>query len=199
MQQENPLSEQESLALIESMINKAKNQFTETGHLYLLWGWVVLICSTGQFIMIQFMHTDKHYYIWFLTWIVAVYQVFYLGRKKKKEKVRTYTSEIIGYVWLSFVIAIFLITYIIGRGNNVVYFKTVYPVMFVLYGIPTFLSGIILRFRALVIGGIGCWVIAVIAPYFPFAYQLLLVAVIMIMAWIIPGYLLQARHKKTNL
>ena len=38
------LSEQESLTIISNMINKAKGEFSENGHLYLLWGWVILIC-----------------------------------------------------------------------------------------------------------------------------------------------------------
>ena len=36
--QEEKMTEQESLRLIESMINTAKSQFSEDGHLYLLWG-----------------------------------------------------------------------------------------------------------------------------------------------------------------
>jgi hypothetical protein len=34
-------SEQDSLAIIDSIINKARNQFTEYGHLYLLCGWIL--------------------------------------------------------------------------------------------------------------------------------------------------------------
>lgn len=199
MQQSNPLSEQESLALIESMINKAKNRFTETGHLYLLWGWTVLLCSLGQFVLLTIAHTGKSYYIWFLTWIVTAYQIWYIFKKKKRETVKTYTSEIIGYVWLAFVVAMFLMAYITGFGHADVQYIILYPLLFVLYGIPTFLSGIILRFKPLVAGGISCWVIAAIAPFADFIYQLLLLAAIMVIAWIVPGYLLQARYKKTNM
>ena len=41
--QEQEFSPQQSLNLIESMINKARNRFSENGHLYLLWGWVILL------------------------------------------------------------------------------------------------------------------------------------------------------------
>ena len=53
MQEEN-ISGKESLAIIESMINKAKNQFSENGHLYLLWGWAVFVCSIAQFILMNY-------------------------------------------------------------------------------------------------------------------------------------------------
>jgi hypothetical protein len=61
---------------------------------------------------------------------------------------------------------------------------------------PTFLSGILLRFRPLVIGGIGCWVLSVLAGYIDYDYQLLLLAAAMIIAWIIPGYILRYRYQQ---
>jgi hypothetical protein len=43
--EEVPMSETESLRLISSMINKAKNGFSESGTLYLLWGWLTMPSS----------------------------------------------------------------------------------------------------------------------------------------------------------
>jgi hypothetical protein len=43
--EEVPMSETESLRLISSMINKAKNDFSESGTLYLLWGWLTMPSS----------------------------------------------------------------------------------------------------------------------------------------------------------
>jgi len=51
---ESNMTEAESIQLISSMINKVKNRFNETGYLYLLWGWVVLICCITQFIATYF-------------------------------------------------------------------------------------------------------------------------------------------------
>src|SRR5665213_1545047 len=92
------LSESESLLLIASMINKAKNRFSESGTLYLLWGWLILICCIVQFIGFYFFDTDA-YYIWFSTWFLLIYQIFYLRKKIKTQKIKTYTEEINGFVW----------------------------------------------------------------------------------------------------
>ena len=54
MQDEN-ITQQQSLVIIESMINKAKNQFSENGFAYLLWGWVILFCSVSQFVLQYFL------------------------------------------------------------------------------------------------------------------------------------------------
>ena len=43
------------LQTIEEMINKARNQFSEDGFIYLLWGWVILFCSISHFNPLIFM------------------------------------------------------------------------------------------------------------------------------------------------
>ena len=195
MQQEKPFSELESIALIESMINKARNQFSEGGHLYLLWGWVIFICSVGQFVLFNVFHYKYHYSIWFITWLAFFYQMIYMFRQNKKRKVKTYTDTVLGHVWFTFIIAMFLIAFVIGSKLGSETYKVIYPILLSLYGIPSFLSGAILRFRPLVIGGISCWVLALIATFVPAQYHLLLIAAAMIVAWIVPGYLLQSKFK----
>ena len=192
------LSELESLAIIQNMINKAKNEFSENGHMYLLWGWVILICSVGHFILIHFTDYSKHYLIWMLTWLAVIYQLIYLYRVRKKQRVRTYTDEIIGYVWMVFVILMFLFAFLFGRmlGNS--YYHYINPGFLALYGMPTFLSGVILKFRPLQAGGICCWILSIAATTISYDYQLLLLAAAVIVAWIVPGYILRRRYKKIN-
>jgi hypothetical protein len=92
----------------------------------------------------------------------------------------------------------FLMGYVFGSILGDEYYKMVSPGFLVLYGIPTFLSGIILRFKALVIGGICCWILSVLSLLVSPSYQLLFLSAAMLAAWIIPGYLLRSKYKKTN-
>jgi hypothetical protein len=196
--QEEKFSPQESLQVIYTMIEKAKNQFSENGHLYLLWGWLVLICSVTQFILLDVFHYEKHYLVWSATWLAVIYQIFYLRREHRKKRVQTYTDTIIGFVWLSFFILMILIGLLLGMNGKDEYYKMFCPAFLALYGMPTFLSGILLRFRPLLIGGIGCWLLSVSSYFIGYDYQLLLIGGAMIIAWIIPGYLLRMRYKKLN-
>jgi uncharacterized membrane protein len=186
----------QSLLLIESMINRAKDKFAEDGSMYLLWGWVVFVCSLTQFILMHYFKYPYHYIVWFASWIVLIYQVIYIRKKIKQRRVRTYTGYILGYVWLTFVIVIFLLAFLIGRLTEGDYYSHISPILLTIYGIPIFLSGIILRFKPLVIGGIGCWVLSIAAMLIGnYDYQFLLIPLAMIIAWIIPGYLLRAKYK----
>lgn len=185
-----------NLQLIESMINRAKDKFSENGHLYLLWGWTVLICSIGHFILLQFGFYRNSSIIWMLTWVVVIYQMIYLARKKRNEKVKTYTDDIVSYVWLAFIVAMALMAFVVVRAEGKDYYKLINPLFLILYGIPTFLSGIILRFKPLKIGGISCWLLAVIATFVSYDFQLLFLSAATVIAWIIPGYALQSKYKK---
>ena len=186
----------QSLLLIESMINRAKDKFAEDGSMYLLWGWVVFVCSLTQFVLMHFFKYPYHYIVWFASWIIVIYQLVYIRKKIRRRRVRTYTGYILGYVWLTFVIVIFLLAFLIGRLTEGDYYMHISPILLTIYGIPIFLSGIILRFKPLVIGGIGCWVLSIVAMLIEnYDYQFLLIPLAMIIAWIIPGYLLRAKYK----
>ena len=185
----------ESLSIISGMINHAKNRFSETGHLYLLWGFVIFICCITQFIMLYFFKDNRAYFVWYSTWIVAIYQFYYLFKKRKRERVRTYTDEIIGFVWLTFIICSFIMVYILIKNNAL---DAINACVLVMYGMPTFLSGVILRFKPLRVGGFICWLLAICAMFTTYDYQLLLLALAVIAAWIIPGFILRAKFKKEN-
>ncbi len=194
-QGEKLMTETESMQLITSMINKAKNRFSETGMLYLFWGWLILFCCLVQFTALYFFNNQNAYYIWYVTWLAPIYQALYIRKMKKKRAVRTYTGEIIGYVWLVYLVCITLAVFIL------IYIKAyqgINPGVLVMYGMPTFLSGVILKFKPLRIGAICCWCLSILAVLATYEFQLLLIGLAVILAWIIPGYLLKAKFKKEN-
>lgn len=188
----------ESMQIIQNMINKAKNQFSENGFMYLLWGWAVFICALAQFVLLHFFKYSEHYVVWFLTWGVLIFQFFYLRKERRSRRVHTYTEDILKYVWVCFVIVMFLSGFLLGSIFGVDYYKYIDPLLLVIYGMPTFLSGIILRFKPLVAGGVACWLFSMAAAYAGYDFQILWLCAGVLCAWIIPGYLLRMRYKKEN-
>ena len=71
-----------------------------------------------------------------------------------------------------------------------------YPLIMVIYGIGTWVSGGILKFAPLIIGGVICWILAGMAFYFPFNIQLLLLAMSILLSYIIPGHLLKFKASR---
>ncbi len=186
------MSEAESMRLITSMINKAKNFYGETGLFYLIWGWVILFCCLTEFITGYFFHNPKGNLVWLLVYAVLIFQIIHTIRTKRFQKIKTYTREINSFVWITFFICMMLTTFICISFKK---YELINPLLLVLYGMPTFLSGIIIKFKPLIIGGIFCWVMAFISPFIYFEYHVLLIAAAVITAWIIPGHLLRNKYK----
>jgi len=92
----------------------------------------------------------------------------------------------------------FLFGFLFSRAMGEEYYQYMNVGFLALYGMPTFLSGITLRFKPLVYGGIACWLLSIVACFIYYQFHLLLLAVAVIIAWIIPGYILRARYKKIN-
>jgi len=193
---ESSLTNEESLEVIQSMILKAKNQFSENGKLYLLWGWVILFCSLGYFILDNILHYEKPQLIWMATWIAVIYMFIYLRREGRRRIVKTYTDDLLGYVWMAFIILMLLGGFLVARIPQFYLYNYQFVLLF--YGIPTFLSGIILKFRPLIYGGIICWILAFLSIFVNFHYHPSMVALSVISAWIIPGYILKMKFKQAN-
>ena len=190
---------EQSLQLIGIMINTAKNRFVENGHMYLVWGWAVFICSIAQFVLLHIMHYQQHYMVWVVAVPVTLYMIYYIRRKHKQINVVTYADSLVGYVWITFGVVIFLISWVIGIVMGGGYFIYIVPLTLALYGMPVFLCGIILKFRPLVWGGVGCWVLCAASVFVTdFDYRFLFIPASMLIAWIIPGYLLRSKHKQTK-
>lgn len=177
------------------MINKARNRFSENGHLYLVWGWTVFVITLAQFVIIRYQLYSRPQLLWMLTFVPWLYMMVYLNRQKKAETVRTYTEEITSYVWLVFVVMMFLNGFILGKLGVM---QLIMPLTLVLYGMPTAISGIVLRFRPLVLGGTACGLLAIGSLFVGYAQQHLLLAAAVLVAWIVPGYLLRQRYNASN-
>lgn len=188
-------SPKDSLLLIDNMINQAKNRFSENGFLYLLWGWLVFFCSIVHFVLIKVNWVKHPEIIWASCWLAVIFQIFYLVRKKKKETVKTYSENIIGFIWMSFGFTMGIISVILAKTDN---WEIVNSLILMLYGTPTFLSGVVMQFKPLKIGGIICWMLAILSVFVSPIYVLLLLAAAVIAAWIIPGYLLRAKYDLLN-
>ncbi|MCW3087539.1 MAG: hypothetical protein JWQ78_925 [Sediminibacterium sp.] len=195
---ENELSPQESLQLIQSMINKTKDSVADDSFYFLLWGWLVFACCMTEFILKVFFQYPNHYFVWFLMPIGGVISGIYGSRQARKQKVKSFVDESIGYLWFSLVLG-FIVLVIISMVNSDGW-QTPFTYYILLYAIGTFISGKLLRFRPLVIGGLINFILAAVSGRFTYDYQLLILSLAIMTSYIIPGHLLRMRHQqKTRL
>lgn len=192
MEQNDTLNEHESLQLIHKMISTAKQSIRDNGFLYLFWGWLVFITSLAFYFLLVVLHYKNAGIVWFSMFGGAVVSIVYGLKKKKEQKVKTYADEFLSYLWGAFTVSIWVIIFIFSKAG---WTAASYPVIIILYGIGTFVSGGALKFRPLIWGGISCWVIAVAAMFVSMEIQLLLLPLSVLLSYIIPGHMLKAAYK----
>jgi len=181
------LTPEESLSMISDMIALAKKSIVDKGFHYLLWGWLVFIVSTADFIMIQ-MGIVHHYYVWFSMSLVGIpIAIWYNYKHYSKSK--SHLGLIIKYLWLGFLVSAVLIIFI-GISKSP---ENILQNFLLLLGFALFVSGSIIRFRPVYLGGIVYWIAALACVYSPYEYQLLINAVAALLGSIVPGYLLKRK------
>ncbi|MGG9960163.1 hypothetical protein [Ferruginibacter sp. SUN106] len=190
MEEEN-FSPQDSLQLIQSMIAKTRRDMGDNSSHFLLWGWVTFAACTGQFILKNVLDYEKHYLVWLLI-IPAIIFSAYLGiKERKKREAQTYIGESMKYLWMGMGISYFVLSMILSKmGWN----TNIFPFFILLYGLGTFISGKLLQFKPLVVGGISAWILAICSTYFNYDYQMLFGAAAILFSYIIPAYLMRQKN-----
>ncbi len=193
---ETTFTEQDSLRVITEMIENSKAKIRDNGFFYLLWGWLVLIASLSNFILL-IIDYDKAWLPWpilmFGGGIVSGIAGYRLG---KRIKVRTFFDTAMIYLWYGFLATIFIILFAAAKGN--LSWVVTNALIIALYGLGTFVSGGILNFKPLIWGGIFSWILAIVTLFIPDLYSLLAVALSIVVAYLIPGYMLKSRFNKTS-
>lgn len=187
-------NEAESWQLIQEMITTAKKDVRDGSFYYLLWGWLVFIASLGHYVLEVVVEYPHPYIVWLLMLVGIGATIYRATRQARRYKVKTYLDRFITNFWLAISVAIVIM--LIGGAFKTGY-DVAYPNIILIYGVAMFVSGAVFRFKPLIMGGIGCWIIAIVAFFVSFDIQLLLMALATLIGYLIPGYLLKAsfRHE----
>lgn len=182
------LSEKESLKLITEMIGKAKSAYHSNGTGSIMWGAVIFVCSMVNFLQIQF-SVNIGFDIWWLMFVALLPQFYMMFKYRKTKNFVTYEEQTMRYVWWAFAASVIMLMFFSARYNP----KHNESLYLMLFGIPTFITGGIFRFKPMIIGGIICWALFAVSLYTPFKINLLLMALSALFAWLIPGIILRKK------
>lgn len=186
MNDEKPLSKNESLELITQMISEAKRGYARGGSFYfLLWGWVVLLANLGHYVLAQLSYSNAHM-VWLITIPAAIASSIYGARQRRTAHVQNHLNSMYGLIWLSMLIGAF--TVILSMEGSNIYIN---GIVLTFAAIGTFLSGSLLRFKALIFGAVALWVASILAFFAAPIDQFLIGAAGILAGYLIPGYMLK--------
>jgi hypothetical protein len=194
MNEEN-FSAEQSLKVIQSMIEKVKLDVAKNSFYFLLWGWLVFIAALLNFILMKFTDFEHPYIVWSLM-VIGIVASIYKGIKEgNQNKVKTYLGETMKYFGISFGIIYTSLAFIFGKYNLWIYS---FPIYILLYAVGCFFMGAMMHFSLLKWVGLFCLIIMVISVYVGHDWQILLMALAVLISYIIPGHILSAREKQIN-
>lgn len=187
---------EESLLLITKTIEETKERFKENGHILILWGCLIFIVISSQYVLSAVGLYKKFDIAWtnILYSVGVIYTLIYSRRENKKNIPKTVLSNLVGIMgWVVglnfFVLAVFF-------GNH--FGGALAPIFLILFAFFLIMIGILIKSKPIAIGGllsnlIGFATFLVHPDYYGFS--LMLGAVV---GFIIPGILLNITRRKEN-
>lgn len=216
MSKDKTLTEQESLEIITSMIQKAKASNHEKGIAAILWGVTIAIASLLGYLQIEF-DFDLHFDPFLLIIIAIVFQIYISVKETKLNKVIKHEDTAINAVWLTYGISILGLviylnivpnvfkqegwTFVKHYINNtkpdetlIPFVLSSYSLFILLYAFPTLITGIAKKFMPMIVGAIITYALFILSCFIEFKYDMLLGALAAIVCWLIPGIILRKKY-----
>lgn len=188
------LTPEESLSIINKAIANFKMNYRETAKVFLLWGWVLAIASLSNFIIIKILNSREVSIGLFslLNWAAFILIGFILmllmqHNINKDKKVFSYIESHFKNLWTVTAASFFIATLLCIKME-------INPpaIMLLIAGIATTTSGMLIKYRPLIIGGMIFFISSLAATLVSDVYLSLIVFGAIICGYLIPGYLLKA-------
>lgn len=186
MDEEKTLTPLESMEVIVKAIARTRDNIRANSFYFLLWGWLIAIASFTFFILAAFFKFRLHFVPFpILATLGGIITIVHYSRKRVVST-ETYVGHFLKCLWivlgLSFMIVVFI---------NVSHGQTPFTYTLLLAGIGTLTSGMVMKFRPLIFGGVIFLVASVASVYVDAEYKSLLQGVAVVAGYLVPGYLLK--------
>jgi hypothetical protein len=201
--EKNSLTPEESFNIINKAISNFKMNYKENAQVFLLWGWILTLASISNFVILKILGSWKAHELmagkwelkglfilgnWVVFILIGFIILYFMVRKlNKNKKVYSHIDKFIDYLWwvtaASFVIA--TIICLIMRIEPPI-------LMLLIAGIATTTTGLVIKFKPLIFGGMSFFIFSVATTFVTNEYLALLVGVAIICGYLIPGYFLKA-------
>lgn len=197
MPNEQELSKQESLEIIHRMISNAKNNITDSGIGWLLWGSLIFLASLSTYVFIEIGYADL-FLGWNIFGIISIVLLTYdFVIRKKKKPVSTYVDDLLRLFDIGFIVCLFIIIFSMNVSTSP---NAGFGYLLMIYGFLMLVQGGALRFRPLMVGAAVNW-IGAIAIFInkEFKYDMLISAAAVLIGYIIPGILLRMQYRRKQI
>ena len=183
------------LDTIKEMLEKTKRKAVDNGFLFLLWGWLAIAACLITYGIAFYWKPELSWLPWaVLMPIGAVITIIVSVKSQNNSKYTTYAEHAYGNVWFGCGLAFFIAGFV-TPFSTVLNYTAIYIIISIIAGIGVFASGGILEWTLLRIGGLFWWAAAIIMMFTPFEYHPLIMGLVIIPGYLLPGYILKSKYK----
>ncbi|MGH8129032.1 MAG: hypothetical protein ACRETC_11850 [Gammaproteobacteria bacterium] len=187
----------EDLAYIRRIMEQTRRAVALRGDGFIVWGIVVLLGLLGNYIFIRIVPPG---WAWGALWGVLIVvgwaiTLFRVHRRIRSERVSTPAGRMLGAVWLACTIALVVICFV-GIPLGVINTTAIGGTTAAVVGVGVFLSGILMGTRWVRNLAFGWWAGAVAEFIWHGEVQLLIAALVIVLFYIVPGFILNAQVRK---
>jgi hypothetical protein len=209
--EEKNLSEQESLQIIQQMIDTAKQEQKDDGVGWIIWGWLLFFASVFTWMNIQY-HWFKDIALFWNAFGICValywiYRIIIYATGRTRGKVKTYTADLFAKLNSGFFIFLLLIIFSMNIPIRGVPPAKGFMLLTGLYGFWILVYGTALNFKPSIIAAYITWAIAFAGLYIyeidateegEFKLVMLVHALAVLVGYIIPGHLANREFRKLH-
>lgn len=184
----------ESLKIIMEMIEGAKSAYQRTSPYFLLWGILLTISGLSEYLLVYKLNMKAGFLIWPVLGVLGGISSMYISRKEdSRTRVKTYYDMTFQYLWGGFgiTLAIVIVMAVLNNINPT-------PFVLLLTGLPTFVSGGLIRSIHLKLGAFIFWITGSFAFYVSNEFTGPLFSLAILLGYVWPGLQLRKLEKLNN-
>jgi hypothetical protein len=194
------MTPEESFNIINKAIANFKLNYRETAKVFLLWGWVLALASFSNFILLKILYSrgaNESMWLfsicnWAVFILIGFIIMFFMARKiNKDKKVFSYLESYFKNLWTVTAASFFIATFLCIKMEI-----NPPPVMLLIAGIATTTSGLLIKFRPVIIGGMAFLLFSIASTFVSNEYISLIVCAAIICGYLIPGYFLKSAKEQ---
>ena len=182
------LTPEQQLNLIETTLAKTRENLSHYSFDFLFWGWLIFCTALLNFIGLNYTELGvKSYFIWGINPLLGgLFVAIYHSKQSRVKTNKTHFEFFMQQLWI--VIGSVMILFSLSS-----FFVPIKPLFFfpVLAGIGTLVSGLVLRFRLLIFGGVLLLLFPFIALQLSDSWNMLLYGLVVFVSFALPGYALR--------
>lgn len=189
----------QSIELISKMIENTRSNFNKKGGMmFIIWGYTAALVAAGVLLLYKTTGNPGVMWAWWALPVIG-WVLTYIHLRKNPQPVTTYMDKLVNYIWMVFTIGCMasVTAYcagglILGRG----YFDLLLVVL-LLMSSATLLTGIIIKFRPIIIGGAVGIAGSLVHPLLGWDGQMILFIGLFLTVMAIPGHILNYKEKRS--